>query len=76
MLEGLSAIIRYAFEVLELRRLEANVLPENSRSLRLLKKLGFREIGLDEEYLAINGQVRPHILTSLTKPRWVERVTA
>jgi len=74
MLEGLSAIIRYAFEVLELRRLEANVMPENSRSLRLLKKLGFREIGLDAEYLAINGQVRPHLLTSLTKPRWVEGV--
>jgi [ribosomal protein S5]-alanine N-acetyltransferase len=67
--EGLSAIIRHAFEVLGLRRLEANVMPENSRSLRLLKKLGFREIGLDAEYLVINGQVSPHILTSLTKPK-------
>jgi ribosomal-protein-alanine N-acetyltransferase len=75
MLEGLSAVIRYAFEELDLRRLEANVIPENTRSLRLLKKLGFREIGLDAEYLAINGQIRPHILTSLTKPRWLEGIT-
>ncbi len=75
MREGLSAIIRYAFDVLGLRRFEANVMPENSRSLRLLKKLGFREIGLDAEYLVIKEQVSPHILTSLTRPRWVQRVT-
>lgn len=70
MREGLSAVIRHAFEVLGLRRLEANVMPENKRSRGLLKRLGFREIGLDEDYLIINGQVRPHVLTSLTKQRW------
>lgn len=70
MREGLSAVIRHAFEVLGLRRLEANVMPENKRSRGLLKRLGFREIGLDENYLIINGQVRPHVLTSVTKQRW------
>lgn len=70
MREGMSAVIRYAFEVLGLRRLEANVMPENKRSRGLLKRLGFQEIGLDEEYLIINGNVSPHVLTSLTKQRW------
>ena len=71
MREGLSAVIQHAFEVLGLRRLEANVMPENHRSLGLLKKLGFCQIGYDEEYLEINGRVSPHILTSLTKTRWM-----
>lgn len=72
MREGISAVIRYAFRVMGLRRLEANVMPENHRSRGLLKRLGFREIGMDNEYLVINGKVSPHVLTSLTKQRWAE----
>ena len=73
MREGMAAVIGYAFDMLDLRRLEANVIPENKRSLGLLKRLGFREIGLDEEYLVINGHVSAHVLTSLTKPRWAKQ---
>lgn len=67
MQEALSEILRYAFEVLQLRRIEANVIPYNERSRSLLRRLGFREIGIDEEYLEINGAVRPHVLTALTR---------
>jgi RimJ/RimL family protein N-acetyltransferase len=37
--------IKYAFEVLDLKRLEANVLPSNVRSLHFHLKMGFRLVG-------------------------------
>lgn len=70
MREGMAEVIRFAFEDKDLRRLEANVIPQNVRSLGLLKRLGFTEIGRDEYYLMINGIESPHILTSLVKRNW------
>ena len=46
MHEALSALIAYAFEAYALRRLEAEVNPQNLPSNRLLLKLGFSHEGL------------------------------
>jgi len=50
MTEALSAIIDFGFGKLELNRIEAVVMPENTASKKMLEKLGFRNEGLLEEY--------------------------
>jgi [ribosomal protein S5]-alanine N-acetyltransferase len=46
MLEALHALVGHAFEVLGIRRLEAEVNPANSASVRVLERLGFTKEGL------------------------------
>ena len=50
MTEVLSAIINLGFGEMELNRIEAVVMPENTASIIMLEKLGFRNEGLLEEY--------------------------
>jgi len=50
MTEALRAIIDFGFREMELNRLEAVVMPENTASTKMLEKLGFRKEGLLEEY--------------------------
>lgn len=58
--EGVELLIRHAFQVLKLHRLEANVQPANTRSLALVKALGFRKEGYSPRYLKIGGRWRDH----------------
>jgi ribosomal-protein-alanine N-acetyltransferase len=66
MYEALREALRYAFADLRLHRIQANYMPENQRSARLLERLGFVIEGRAKNYLLIAGQWRDHILTSLT----------
>ena len=50
MAEALSAMIDFGFDEMDLNRIEALVMPENSASIKMLEKLGFRNEGLLEEY--------------------------
>lgn len=59
--EALVAVIDFAFNQLQLHRLEANVIPRNQPSLRVLAKLGFESEGLAHKYLKINEQWEDHI---------------
>lgn len=68
MSEALRAVIRYAFDELRLHRLEASVIPTNERSVRVLERAGFVVEGYARKYLFINGQLRDHLLTSLSNP--------
>ncbi len=61
MSEALRKAIEVAFGELGLHRLEANILPRNTRSLRVTEKLGFRSEGLARKYLRINGVWEDHI---------------
>ena len=61
MTEALKKVIEYAFTTLGLHRIEANILPRNVRSMRVVKKLGFYDEGLAEKYLRINGKWEDHI---------------
>ena len=60
MSEGVALLLRYAFTRLKLHRVEANVQPENSRSIRLLERAGFRREGYSPRYLKIGGKWRDH----------------
>ena len=60
--------IDYAFNTLRMNRISANYMPANTRSARLLEKLGFEKEGYAKRYLFINGRWEDHILTSLINP--------
>jgi ribosomal-protein-alanine N-acetyltransferase len=71
MHEALEAVLADAFGPrVALHRVQANVRPENARSLRLLERLGFEREGLAREYLFIDGAWRDHVLTAKINPRW------
>lgn len=57
-----AAAVRFAFEALDLHRVEAACIPSNAPSRALLEKLGFRREGVARGYLKINGVWRDHLL--------------
>ncbi|MGF1574166.1 MAG: GNAT family N-acetyltransferase [Sumerlaeia bacterium] len=61
---------RYVFEELGLRRIVANYMPRNTRSGKLLKRLGFVTEGYAREFLCINGTWEDHIMTALINKRY------
>jgi len=63
---ALAAACDHAFLVLGLHRVEVNIRPENTASLRVVEKLGFREEGLRRHYLHIDGEWRDHRSFALT----------
>lgn len=66
MTEGLGLVVRYAFEGLRLHRLEAQIQPGNQASLRLVRRLGFRNEGYSPDLLFIDGAWRGHECWALT----------
>lgn len=60
--------IGYAFDNLHLNRICANYMPANTRSARLLEKLGFEKEGFAKRYLCINGRWEDHVLAALINP--------
>lgn len=70
MHEALTGVLEFAFGNLNLHRVNAQYMPRNERSGKVLKKLGFSVEGYARDYLLIAGKWEDHILTSLTNPNW------
>lgn len=64
MREAIEGVVHYAFEELDLSRLQAACLPENEASRGVLEKCGFKYEGVAQSYLQINGRWRNHVLYS------------
>ena len=58
---AVEMLTEYAFEELQLHRIEANVMPRNKASLRVLEKNHFKNEGISKYYLNINGVWEDHI---------------
>lgn len=63
---AVALVIDHCFDVVGLHRIEIAVRPENTASLRVAEKLGFRHEGLALRYLHIDGDWRDHVLFALT----------
>jgi len=63
---ALALAVDHCFLVLRLHRVEVNIRPENTASLRVVEKLGFREEGLRRAFLHISGEWRDHRAFALT----------
>ena len=62
MREAIVALSHHAFRRLDLSRLEAACLEENTPSRGLLEKAGFKYEGVAQSYLQIAGRWRNHVL--------------
>lgn len=67
--EGLQRVIQVAFDDYKLHRIEANVMPRNIRSIKVLEKLGFEQEGISKRYLKINGKWEDHLHYVLLNPK-------
>jgi len=59
--EAVKKMVDIAFEDYGLHRVEANVIPGNAASRRVLIKTGFTEEGLSRRYLKLNGKWEDHL---------------
>lgn len=75
MHEALTAVLTYAFEVLDFHRIEADVDPRNAASIRTLERLGFQREGYLRERWQVNGEIQDALFYGLLQPDW-ETATA
>ena len=67
MNEALQALVVHAFEVMNLRRLEADVDPRNTASIRTLERLGFQKEGYLRERWHVNGEIQDALFYGLLR---------
>ena len=65
MSEAVTAVLDYAFDALDLNRIEADVDPEHAASLALLYKFGFAREGLFRQRWRVHGQWRDSVMLGL-----------
>lgn len=70
MSEALGLVVRYAFDVLNLKRLVAGHLPHNVKSSRVLTRAGFVREAYQREYFWIGGRWEDHVETCLINANW------
>ena len=61
MTEAINRMVEFAFQELNLHRIEANIIPRNIPSRALAEKCSFQIEGLSPKYLKINGVWEDHV---------------
>jgi [ribosomal protein S5]-alanine N-acetyltransferase len=70
MRDGMQLVLRFAFRMLKLHRIEANIQPDNTRSRTLARGAGFRLEGLSPRYIKLAGRWRDHERWALLAEEW------
>jgi RimJ/RimL family protein N-acetyltransferase len=68
--EAALALIEHCFIGLDTHRIEARIEPDNTASLRLAHRLGFRQEGLLRDWLVVDGKPRDVLMYALLQPEW------
>lgn len=71
--EAVVVLSRFGFEQLQLHRLEICIVPRNANSRRVMEKLRYRNEGVAERYLEINGTWEDHVRYAITAEEWAAR---
>lgn len=71
--EGLVAVFGDIFDRIVLHRLEIAIIPRNTRSVRVVEKLGIRFEGVAERFLEIDGKWEDHARYAITTEEWQVR---
>ena len=71
--EAAVVLFKFAFDDLDLHRVQVSIIPRNSASRRVAEKLDLRDEGTAVRYLKINGVWEDHIRYALTAEEWDER---
>lgn len=71
--EAVVVVLRFAFEQLQLHRVEICIVPRNTNSRRVVEKLGLRDEGIAERFLEINGTWEDHVRSAITVEEWTAR---
>ena len=72
--EAFGARIKYAFEVLELRRLENGYFKENEKSHKMQLKFGYKDEGIRRQKFISrgSGKIEDEYITGLLKEEWIK----
>lgn len=70
MTEAIQLILRFAFQELQLNRIEANIQPGNVPSISLVRRAGFIQEGFSRKYLKIDGRWRDHERWAILAEDW------
>lgn len=68
--EAARLIINYGFEQLNLHRINSGAFAFNERSLKMHKRVGFKEEGRQREYIFKNGKFHDHVLFGMLREEW------
>lgn len=71
--EGVVMVLHFAFEAIDLHRVEISIIPRNRSSLRVVEKLGIRREGVAERFLEIDGKWEDHVRFAMTSEEWMTR---
>ncbi len=71
--EALTALFHFAFNELNLHRIEADVDPRNAASIKALERLGFQREGHLRERWIVNGEIQDALYYGLLAREWVKR---
>lgn len=75
MTEALLALVMHGFKAIRLRRIEADIHPDNHASARVLERLGFLKEGFLRERWQVGDEISDSVIYGLLRSDWSDRLS-